>query len=170
MDKEKDVLYLVSVITQEKTNWMKPSLSSLLGSNTTINKNIEECDLDLQAFAQKAVALGVPTPHLIRAEGPHVGEIITKIVETKNIAVLVVGRRGLHQAQRMIVGSTSQYLVEHANCSIHVVKADFDPEEENLIRSKLKEEREKLQGHTSKFPISTFSGQTDVSSDEEVKT
>ena len=51
-------------------------------------------------------------------------------------------RRGLGKVQRLFMGSVSGYLVEHAPCSVCIVKGEHGPSEEHPIG---KEEVKKLE-------------------------
>lgn len=55
----------------------------------------------------------------------HVGEMICKAIEQKNIDYVVMGRRGLGTFERMILGSTSKYVIENAKCNVIVAKIDI---------------------------------------------
>eukprot|EP01113_Clastostelium_recurvatum_P019028 TRINITY_DN2243_c0_g1_i2.p1 TRINITY_DN2243_c0_g1~~TRINITY_DN2243_c0_g1_i2.p1 ORF type:complete len:193 (+),score=40.32 TRINITY_DN2243_c0_g1_i2:121-699(+) len=52
----------------------------------------------------------------------HIGEAICNMVEEKKVDYLLVGRRGMSQIKRAFLGSTSRYCLEHASCSVVVVK------------------------------------------------
>lgn len=50
------------------------------------------------------------------------GILVCKAVENYGITTVVVGRRGLGRFERFVSGSSSSYIVEHANCNVIVVK------------------------------------------------
>jgi len=49
---------------------------------------------------------------------------------------LVIGRRGMGKIKRLLVGSTSRYCVEHANCNVMVIKGEWGPSQ---VHSSLQE-------------------------------
>ena len=59
----------------------------------------------------------------------HSGDMICKAAEQKEVDILVVGRRGVGKFERMITGSTSQYVLEHAHCNVFVVKSEISAPE-----------------------------------------
>jgi nucleotide-binding universal stress UspA family protein len=67
----------------------------------------------------------------------HVGELICHQVDLKKIEFLIVGRRGMGPIKRMFIGSTSKYLVEHANCDVLIVKGQMGPAEIHSDLSKV---------------------------------
>src|SRR5690349_7586392 len=52
-------------------------------------------------------------------------------VEEYKIDFLIIGRRGMNQIKRALVGSNSQYVVENAKCNVVVVKGDWAAEEQH---------------------------------------
>jgi len=55
------------------------------------------------------------------------GVMLCKAISQYGIHICVVGRRPLGGVQRFFAGSTSKYLVEHADCTVIVVKVCFPP-------------------------------------------
>merc|ERR1712100_505649 len=54
---------------------------------------------------------------------------IANLAQKKNIDIIVMGRRGLSSVTRFFVGSTTTYVLEHAQANVLVVKQDLPPEE-----------------------------------------
>jgi hypothetical protein len=56
-----------------------------------------------------------------------------------------MGRRGLGKIERVFVGSTSKYCLEHAHCNVLIVKSKIEPTEvhTSLIQSTRVEEKER---------------------------
>lgn len=57
------------------------------------------------------------------------GEVICKAVENHQISICVVGQRKLGNFRRTLSMSTSQYVLENAECTVLVVKNAFYPPE-----------------------------------------
>lgn len=59
----------------------------------------------------------------VRSEGgSKPGEIICKVAEEEDVAMIVVGTRGLGKVRRAIMGSVSDYVVHHAPCPVIVCR------------------------------------------------
>lgn len=50
------------------------------------------------------------------------GEVICKIAEEEQAAMIVTGTRGMGKVRRTILGSVSDYLVHHAHCPVIVCR------------------------------------------------
>jgi len=86
---------------------------------------------------------GVSQYHLILSLSEHAGEMICQAVQLKKADFLFLGRRGLGKFTRWIVGSTSRYCVEHADCNVLVTKGEWGPEEEHSNLKQVHQEEEK---------------------------
>ena len=71
----------------------------------------------------------------MRGTAPHVGELICRAVDRKHIDIMVMGRRGLSNIIRIVMGSVSRYCMEQSNCHVLVIKEDIE-------EAKLKEDLE----------------------------
>jgi len=87
------------------------------------------CKKILTTFALKAHKLEIPVT-LVKGIGNNFGEVLTDAVREYGIHQLVMGRRSLWSIQRLFVGSTSRYCLEHAECNVVVVKLPFGKEEQ----------------------------------------
>jgi len=47
---------------------------------------------------------------------------ILNTAETRDVELIVVGRRGLHPVERFLLGSVADRVVQHATCDVLVVK------------------------------------------------
>ena len=86
----------------------------------------EERDRSMKALVDNAAAkhpelkdavvkvIGTP------AGGPR--EQILELAEKHNIDFIVMGSRGMGTVKRMLLGSVSNYVVNHAHCNVLVVK------------------------------------------------
>lgn len=50
--------------------------------------------------------------------------MICQIAEKKKSDVIILGRRGMSSFKRALLGSTSNYVVEHAQCDVLVTKGE----------------------------------------------
>jgi len=97
-------------------------------------------------YGHKAKELGANKFTLMKGASSHAGELLCRAVKQYNIHQVVVGRRSLSGIQRFFVGSTSQYLIENAECNVVVVKLPGGTPEEHVDRQKViqMEEDERL--------------------------
>jgi nucleotide-binding universal stress UspA family protein len=82
--------------------------------------------------------------HFVFGSGAAPGELLCRAVEMKGVDFLFVGRRGMNKAKRIVAGSTSRYVMEHADCNVVIVKGCYLPEEHvrlNEVRKIEEEER-----------------------------
>jgi len=65
--------------------------------------------------------------------------MLCKAVDQKGIDYVVMGRRGLGTFERMLLGSTSKYVIENAKCNVIIAKMDVvkkqKDQEEDLKKS-----------------------------------
>lgn len=54
--------------------------------------------------------------------------MICKIAEKRNVDMIIVVRRSMNTVSRLFIGSTSRYVVEHANCNVLVAKEKSEEE------------------------------------------
>jgi nucleotide-binding universal stress UspA family protein len=59
---------------------------------------------------------------MVLGHGKHIGDSICSVIETFHISHTIVGRRSIADVKRLLVGSTSRYVVENASCNVAVVK------------------------------------------------
>jgi len=76
----------------------------------------------LASFAVSCAHAGVKYK-LVMSQGGHIGDTICQACTKYTPDCLVIGRRGLSTAKRLIYGSTSRYCVDNAPCSVLVVKS-----------------------------------------------
>jgi len=82
----------------------------------------------------------------MKGSSAHAGELICRAVKQYNIDQVVTGRRSMGSFRRFFSGSTSQYVVENAECNVVVVKLVPGPQEEHVDRAKViqMEEEERI--------------------------
>jgi len=73
---------------------------------------------------------------MMKGSSSNAGDLICRAVNQYNIHQVVTGRRDMGDVKRFFLGSTSKYILEHANCNVVVVKIAVGPEEEHSDRTK----------------------------------
>eukprot|EP00030_Apusomonadida_sp_AF-17_P003341 a348319_22.p1 GENE.a348319_22~~a348319_22.p1 ORF type:complete len:296 (+),score=124.42 a348319_22:35-889(+) len=58
----------------------------------------------------------------------HVGEFICKVAADRKVDFLCLGKRGMSALKRVFIGSVSKYVLDHAECSVIIVKGEAGPE------------------------------------------
>lgn len=93
------------------------NLSTLMRDNLEQEKNrtIEK----LSDYAQKATSKGVKVEWDWKMG--EAGVCIKKMSETWHADLIVLGRRGLTGLPEVLLGSVSNYVVHHVNCSVLIV-------------------------------------------------
>eukprot|EP00808_Paulinella_micropora_P009404 g49942.t1 len=78
----------------------------------------------MQHYLKEAKDKHVPnvTAHVI--ESPNPKESILSFAKSHKCSCIVVGSRGLGWAQRMLIGSFSRYILEHAPCEVVLVREE----------------------------------------------
>lgn len=83
----------------------------------------------LRKHARTAHDHGVTKVHLLMANSDSPGEMICHTAKEKAVDFIVVGRRGMGTLKRLLLGSVSRYVLEHAHCDVIVVKGEYGPDE-----------------------------------------
>ena len=61
---------------------------------------------------------------ILRTSTGKPGEVICRIAEEEQAVMIVTGTRGMGKVRRTILGSVSDYLVNHAHCPVTVCRTD----------------------------------------------
>lgn len=67
-------------------------------------------------------------PGKLRTSAGKPGEVICHLAEEENAAMIITGTRGMGKMRRTILGSVSDYLVNHAVCPVMVCRDPSDIE------------------------------------------
>ena len=81
----------------------------------------EEATAQLQSV-QKSLHDVAPNGRIAVTEGPHVGEAIIDYANQHSIDLIVLGDRGHGMLRRLLLGSTSHYVLRHAHCSVAIAR------------------------------------------------
>jgi len=90
---------------------------------------------------------GIKNIRLLLGITNETGDLIIKAVDKHSIDFCCIGRRGMGKLKRLFMGSVSSYVVEHANCSVFVVKGEHGPQiahDKTLASIKQSEEVERF--------------------------
>jgi len=157
MDPKKDHLLLVSVASEPSGYFsMIRDIGSLIKGQVKQTKRI-------LAYYDQAAAESKIRCTMILGQGKHVGEILCNVAESFGVNHLICGRRSLAEVKRLLVGSTSRYVVENANCNVAVVKEPQEEVDSPTITEEL------LSHGFSNFRIKTRFGQTVTEFKEELE-
>lgn len=90
-------------------------------------------------------------PGKLRTSAGKPGELICQIAEEENAAMIITGTRGMGKMRRTILGSVSDYLVNHASCPVMVCRDPSDVERRRNLSGELKKLR-----HASGDSLNSF--------------
>ncbi len=74
----------------------------------------------LRSLTSEATAAGIPTEFTQNIGDP--GKVICEIAKSWNADLIIIGRRGLRGLNEFLMGSTSNYVVHHAPCSVLTIQ------------------------------------------------
>jgi nucleotide-binding universal stress UspA family protein len=85
------------------------------------SENREQAGLEhLRLLEAEATAAGIPTEFTQNVGDP--GKMICEVAEIWNASLIVIGRRGLNGFSELLSGSTSNYVLHHAPCSVLTIQ------------------------------------------------
>ncbi|MDP2436796.1 MAG: universal stress protein [archaeon] len=87
------------------------------------------CKRIVRAFGRKCKEAGVVNMKLVLTYGTDIGESIVNYLNEHPSDFLYIGRRSLGSFKRLFLGSVSKHVLEHAPCTVTIVKQAFGPEE-----------------------------------------
>jgi len=155
--KESDHLYLMNVHDEPTIIYAGYTTAEVLSSlNAAQEKKAKKI---LVHFGHRAKDAGVKNFTLMKGASSNAGELLCKAVKQYNIHTVVVGRRTLSGVRRFFVGSTSQYVVENAECTVVVAKMQCNENEEHADKSKViqLEEEERIRRVQENIKIDAIS-------------
>jgi len=131
MNPKEDELFIITVAERFALD---------IGPLKGINHKVEQTQRGfLSSYNAKAKERGFK-PHCILGKAGSVGELLCQAVEKKKIDFLVLGRRGMSRGKRLLAGSVSKHVMEHADCNVIVVKGNYLPEQHDSLNHVLKME------------------------------
>jgi len=142
MNKEVDELLVVSVLEKPSRTIIPfvPDIFSRFDDYEALMKKdvkalLEECAKELDKLGVKySLHMGI---------SGHVGEMIILLQQKYEADFIIMGRRGLGVVKRLLMGSTSKYVMEHAACNVLIVKQDLPPDEIHDSKEKVLKAEEK---------------------------
>ena len=95
-------------------------------NNELITQEQEEAKQLLDSYKEAAHQAGVEKIDTALSYGI-AKELLTKELPQKyNIDLIMVGQSGLNAVERMIVGSVSSYIINHAPCDVLIVRSETE--------------------------------------------
>lgn len=98
-------------------------------TNVNISRSIlqelkEKLQPQMNAVQKELTAEGykVSTDILLNEDRDNPGELICEYIDRQNIDLVVMGSRGLGNIKKIFLGSVSNYIVQHAECPVLVIK------------------------------------------------
>jgi len=148
MDKKMDIIYVLGVVERLTHVYpvTPPYFNAMHNSEMAIEKETRK---RLQRYSTKCVELKVQNWSVLMGTSSLIGELICKACEVKEVDTLVVGRSGSKLAS-LLVGSTSKYCVEHANCNVLVAKVELPQEEIHVDKAMVIRAEEKERSRREK--------------------
>ncbi len=105
-------LFLVTVV--------EPPLDATSVDEDSFDSWRSKRDTDLKEAAEWAAGHGCNVDAILAVGDPR--RMILEASESKAPDVLVVGKRGAGQVDKMVLGSVSAYIVRHAHCPVLVMQ------------------------------------------------
>ncbi|MBP1044487.1 universal stress protein [Vagococcus sp. BWB3-3] len=87
-----------------------------------IEEQLEEAKRDMNELADLAKEYGVSDVYPLVKQGQPRDIITNKVPERENIDLLVVGATGKTGLDKLWIGSTTNYVVNHATCNVLVIR------------------------------------------------
>jgi nucleotide-binding universal stress UspA family protein len=89
--------------------------------STTLNEELEE--ISNNALTRTRAEFGDDLSNvMVRSEWGHPVERIVSVIEEEGVDLVVVGNKGLSGLEQLLLGSVSGKVVQHASCSVLVVR------------------------------------------------
>ena len=107
-------------LSGDRYNWSRQNLQT----------EVEQGDIWLQTYAERAIAKGINCKSECRVGNCNLG--IGNIAKAWNADLIVIGRRGHKNISEIFLGSVSNYVIHHAPCSVFVVQGAKISEMEDL--------------------------------------
>jgi len=146
-----DHLYMINVV--EHPNFYEPYAVPLLLDEIRALQN-DRSKKVLVHYGDLAFKFGIKNITLLRGTHRNPGELIVKVAQQYGIHHCVVGRRDFGALDRFFSGSTSQYVLENAECNVIVVKQHIASPEEHANKAAViaAEEAARLQQIDAEVP------------------
>lgn len=84
--------------------------------------DIQEKEKKLDAIKQRVQAQGIDGDTILLIRGVDAGEDLVQFANENNIDEIFVGVKKRSRVEKMILGSTAQHVILHANCPVTTVK------------------------------------------------
>jgi len=126
MNVHRDTLYIISIVEDISVYGATPySPHTIPGMTDVLERHSRAI---LREYYQICTNSNIK-PRLLLGISKHIGAAICHAIDVKGIHTLVIGKRGIGKIARLILGSTSEYCLENANCNVVIVKKEFTPKD-----------------------------------------
>jgi nucleotide-binding universal stress UspA family protein len=89
----------------------------------SISKELERQGKELlEIYRRRAEKLGLASITVIKLRGISAAAQILQLADAKGVDTIVIGRRGPHELQEFLLGSTSYKIVHNAKCTVVIAK------------------------------------------------
>ncbi|CAG8695339.1 8166_t:CDS:2 [Cetraspora pellucida] len=122
----KDHVALATVLDEEQSLWLLTHTSRAQNAENmkknrrlSLTEHSEASDI-LKPLSEDLASKGITSNYYILKGDPKIQ--LVKLSEHAHVDMVIVGTRGLGLLKRGLLGSVSEYIVRHAECSVLVVK------------------------------------------------
>lgn len=99
-------------------------ITSMTGGPSEKQSAITKADQGLELAADLMEKSGIPCKTLLSVRNLSPGEDIIQFAQEKDIDHIFLGIKKKSKAQKLIMGSTSQYVILNSTCPVHIVRFD----------------------------------------------
>jgi nucleotide-binding universal stress UspA family protein/CheY-like chemotaxis protein len=112
-------------------------VTSMAGGPSEKQSDIARADQGLLFAKQLMERSGIPCETQLSVRNLSPGEDLVRFAREKGIDHIFLGIKKKSKAQKIIMGSTSQYVILNATCPVHIVRFDIDTiKTEDLIKNR----------------------------------
>ena len=97
-------------------------VTSMVKGTESEREEIEKVELDLEYEKNIVVNEGVPCETHLLIRGLSAGEDLLRFAEEKKIDEIIIGIKRRSKVEKIVFGSTAQYIILKALCSVVTVK------------------------------------------------
>lgn len=101
------------------------SLQNVAALDTFVFETLEKDATQLlESYQKQAIDRGVKSVHCVLEFGSPKNLLALEIPERENIDLMMLGATGLNTFERLLIGSSSEYIMRHAKVDILIVREE----------------------------------------------